>query len=90
MSMTPKIRFKMHRQRHSFPDSTTKPSKLLILVALLVVCLLPYLLIKTFFGKKNNGTLQVALALPEVHATQSPTTVAVAKEPKPVEKIQPV
>ncbi len=80
----------MHRQRHSFPNPTPKPSKLLILVALLVVCLLPYLLIKTFFGKKNNDTLQVALALPRVQALQSSKTETLVKEQKPVEKIQPV
>lgn len=82
----------MHRQRHSFPDSNAKPSKLLIVLALLVACLLPYIVIKTFFGKKNSDSAQEAIALSngqQVEEKKLPPIIA-AQEIKPVVKAVPV
>lgn len=83
----------MHRQRYSYREQPKKPSRLLVLTALLVACLLPFLLIKTFFGKKHSDVAHETLTLPEqpkVNApTQQPATLKAEKKSvisKPVEK----
>lgn len=74
----------MHRPRRSFHDLPKKPSKLLAVLALLIACLLPYLVIKTFFGKKHHESLVFS----EGTTIQSKTGSAPEKASKPVVKMR--
>lgn len=69
----------MHQQRYS-SDSPAKPSKILILVALIITGLLPYWLVKTYLGKKANTVEQKTITLPQVEI-QPPAEKLTAKEP---------
>ena len=80
----------MHRQRHSFPDVTRKPSKLRLVAVLLIACLLPYVLIKVFFGKKHHESLHEAITLPDVQTSQAQVATLQVKEQQPVNTIKPV
>jgi murein DD-endopeptidase MepM/ murein hydrolase activator NlpD len=80
----------MHRQRHSTLKHPPKYSKLKILAAFLLVCLLPYALLKTFVGKKNNAVRQVTTSpISELQLTAT-ETLSEDESPTQIEAPEPV
>ena len=80
----------MHRQRHSFPDSSSQPSKMIIMVAILVACLLSYIMIKAFFGKKNTQYRHQQVALLELVEAKSLTTITPQEKKSAMTKEKPL
>jgi len=74
------IRFNMHQQRYSSAPPA-KPSKILILVALIITVLLPYCLVKTYLGKKKNTDEQETITLPQANIQPPAKTLTVKESP---------
>lgn len=54
----------MERRPHSVHKQAGKPSKILMVMALVIVFLLPYFLVKHFSHKKNNDFTRQSISLP--------------------------
>jgi len=64
----------MERHYHSPRKQTTKPSKILMLLALLITLILPYLLVKTFSNKQQITPIDKPIQLPQITPKKRPSS----------------